>query len=46
MRTVHISEVLQMSIQNTERYILNRYSKALSVSNDDVVVIIDGEVIA
>jgi archaellum component FlaG (FlaF/FlaG flagellin family) len=46
MRTVHISEVLQMYIQNTERYILNRYSKALSVSNDDVVVIIDGEVIA
>ena len=35
-----------MYIQNTERYILNRYSKALSVSNDDVVVIIDGEVIA
>ena len=46
MRTVHISEVLQMYIQNTERYILNRYSKALSVSNDDFVVIIDGEVIA
>ena len=39
-------ENLQMYIQNTERHILNRYSKVLSVSNDDVVVIIDGEVIA
>lgn len=39
-------ENLQMCIQNTERHILNRYSKVLSVSNDDVVVIIDREVIA
>ena len=39
-------ENLQMYIQNTERHILNRYSKVLSVSNDDVVVIIDREVIA
>ena len=39
-------ENLQMYIQNTERHILNRYSKVLSVSNEDVVVIIDREVIA
>ncbi len=39
-------ENLQMYIQNTEKHILNRYSKILSVSNDEVIVLEDGEVIA
>lgn len=39
-------ENLHMYIQNTEKHILNRYTRILSVSNDEVVMIEDGEVIA
>lgn len=37
-------ENLELYIQNTENHILNRYSRILSVSNHDVVVIEDGKV--
>ncbi len=37
-------ENLELYIQNTEKHILNRYSRILSVSNHDVVVIEDGKV--
>ena len=37
-------ENLELYIQNTEKRILNRYSRILSVSNHDVVVIEDGKV--
>lgn len=37
-------ENLELYIQNTEKHILNRYLRILSVSNHDVVVIEDGKV--
>lgn len=39
------SEHLENYIKNTEEHIINRYSKILSVSNEEVLVIENGEVL-